>query len=90
MKNVFMDLENSADRLERTKWVLASWKIIHKETKRWKRYLIDVPDREYKEMPIFEVNMTKNLYTFIKSMTHLIQKIQKIPNNISTVKTMYT
>ena len=72
MKNVFMDIENSTDRLERTKWVLASWKIIHKKTRGWKRCLIDVSDREYKEMTIFEDIMIKNLYTFIKSMTYLI------------------
>lgn len=62
-----MDIENSADRLERTKRVLASWKIIHKETKRRKRCLIDVPDREYKEMPIFEDNMTENFTHLLKA-----------------------
>lgn len=39
----------------------------------------------YKEMSIFEDNMTKNFKVF-KSMTHLIQKVQKVPNNISTGK----
>lgn len=72
-----MDIENSADRLERTKRVLASWKTIHKETKRWKRYLIDVPDREYKEMPIFEDNMTENFIHLLKAWFTWFKKFRK-------------